>query len=60
MIHKAWRSVKEVPYYFFKVHPSNFEVTRDKKIADFLPELSVSRLSLQFEFTDGFEVMHKA
>ena len=26
----------------------------------FLPEMSVSRLYLKFEFTDGFEMMHKA
>ena len=26
----------------------------------FWPELSISELQLQFEFTDGFEMMHKA
>ena len=31
-----------------------------KKNRQFWPELSVSGLRLQFEFTDGFEMMHKA
>ena len=40
----------------FLGHLSNFKVTPIKKIV----ELGVSGLELQFEFTDGFEVMHKA
>ena len=33
---------------------------QDKKNLQFWPELRVSWLLLQFEFTDGFEIMHKA
>ena len=40
-------------------HPSNFKVTRDK-YCWFWAELSVSGLSHQFEFTDGFEMIYKA
>ena len=40
-------------------HPWNFKVTRDK-YRWFWAELSVSGLSLQFEFTDGFEMIYKA
>ena len=43
----------------FRGQPSNLEVTWDKKNRRFWPELSVSRLYLQFEFTDGYEMMHK-
>ena len=42
----------------FQGHSSNFKVTRDKKITVW-PELRVCGLSLQFEFIDGFEMMHK-
>ena len=31
-----------------------------KKKSAILPELSASRPQIQFEFTDGFEMMHKA
>ena len=31
-----------------------------KKIVDVLPKMGVSGLLLQFEFTDGYEMMHKA
>ena len=34
MMHKTWSSIEEVSYCF-QGHPSNFKVTRDKKIADF-------------------------
>ena len=43
----------------FQCHPWNFKVTRDK-YNWFWAELSVSGLSLQFEFTDGFEIIYKA
>ena len=43
----------------FQGHPWNFKVTRDK-YHWFWAELSVSGLSLQFEFTDGFEMIYKA
>ena len=44
----------------FQGHPSNFKVTRDKKNCRFWPDLSDSGLQLQFEFSDGYEMMHKA
>ena len=44
---------------FFEGHPLNFKVTRDK-YPWFWAELRVSRLSLQFQFTDGFEMIPKA
>ena len=43
----------------FRGHPSNFKVTRDKNHW-FWPELSISGQWLRFEFTEGFEKMHKA
>ena len=46
---------KKYPIVFLG-HPSNFKVAQDKKIADF----SASGQYLQFQFTNGFEMMHKA
>ena len=43
----------------FQGHPWNFKVTRDK-YRWFWAELSVSGLSLQFEYTDGFDMIYKA
>ena len=43
----------------FQGHPSNCKVTRLKKFR-FWPKLGVSGLYLQFEFTNGYEMMHKA
>ena len=43
----------------FEGHLSNFKVTQDKNW-QFWPELSVSRAGIQFEFTHGFKIMHKA
>ena len=34
--------------------------SRGSKNRQFWPQLSASRLQIQFEFTDGFEMMHKA
>ena len=30
MMHKAWHSIEEVPYWVFLGHPSNFKVTQAK------------------------------
>ena len=112
MLHKAWSSIEEVPYCFWRSsvkfqghsakkivdfdlnyafpdwkiddlnpiwvrllgrsqlsHPSDLPCSRStdkfqghvgQKNWRFWPELSVSGLQLQFEFTDGFEMMHKA
>ena len=40
-------------------NPSNSKVTRDKN-CQVLLELSISGLSPEFEFTDGFDIMEKA
>ena len=58
MMLKSWSSIEEVPYCF-QGHLWNFKVTRDK-YRWFWAELSVSGLSLQFEFTDGFQMIYKA
>ena len=39
MMHKAWSCIEEVSHCFSS-HPSNLKVTRDKKIADFDPNLA--------------------
>ena len=38
MLHKAQRSIEEVPYCVFQGHPSNFKVTRLLKIVEFDPD----------------------
>ena len=43
----------------FQGHLSNFKVTRLKN-RWFRPKLGISRLYLQFEFTDGYEMMLKS
>ena len=59
MMHKAWSSIEEVPYCF-SGSSVKFLGHTAKKNRRFWPELSVSGLSLKFEFTDGIEMMHKA
>ena len=59
MMHKAWCSVEEVPYCF-SWSSIKFQGHTGQKNHQFWPKLSVSGLSLQFEFTEGFEMMHKA
>ena len=111
MLHKAWSSIEEMPYCFWR-SSIEFQGHTAKKIVDcdqnwafpdcnfslnslkaviwcrrlehrrgallfskvipqissshrtqnsrFWPELSISWLWLQFQFTDGFEMMHKA
>ena len=55
MMHKAWSSEGEVTYRFSRSSVKFQCHTGQKKT-----ELSVSRLYLQFELTDGFEMMYKA
>ena len=63
MIHKAWRSIEEMPYCFSRSYV-NFQSHPGQKNRHFWPELSVSGLELQFEyangFANGFEMLHKA
>ena len=56
-MHKAWHSKEEVPYCFSRSSIKFWGHTRQKN-HQFWPELSFSGLQLQFEFTDGFEMMH--
>ena len=58
MMHKAWHNIEEVSYWF-SMSSIKFQDHTEKN-HQFGPELSVSELLLQFEFTDGFEMMHKA
>ena len=44
MQHKAWSSIEETAL----------------KVVEFDPNWGVSELLLQFEFTNGYEMMHKA
>ena len=43
----------------FQDHPPHFKVTRDKN-RQLWHKFNVSRLQIQFEFTDGFEMIHNA
>ena len=59
MLHKAWSSIEKVPYLFFKVirQISRSHGSKNHRI---WPKLGVSRLLLQFEFTNGYEMKHNA
>ena len=59
MMHRAGCCLEEVRYCFSR-SSVKFQGLKAKNIVDFDPELDVSGLSLQFEFTDGYEMMHKA
>ena len=58
MMHRAWSIIAKVPY-FFKVI---YQISRSHgtKYHLFRAELGVSGLWLQFDSTDGYEMMHKA
>ena len=58
-MHKAWCSIEEVPYCFPR-SSIKFQGHTGQKNCQYWPELSFSRLKLQFEFTHGFEMMCKA
>ena len=61
MMYKALGSIGEVPYCFSKSFINLLPVCyMGQKLFGFLPELSISRLKFQFEFTKGYEMMHKA
>ena len=59
MMHEAWSNIEEVPYCFSRSYVK-LQGHTAKKNCRFWPKLGVSGLYLQFEFTDGFELMHKA
>ena len=56
MIQKTWRCIEEVS--FFSRSSVKFQGDTGQKNQQFWSELRVSGLLLQFEFTDGFEMMH--
>ena len=60
-MHKAWHSIYKIGALLFSnvIHQISGS-RRTKKNRQFWSELSVSKLQIQFEFTDGFEIMHKA
>ena len=59
MMHKAWSRIEEVPYSFSR-SSVKFQGHTALKIVEFGPKLGVSGLYLQLEFTDGYEMMHRA
>ena len=59
MMHKAWSSMEEVPYCFSRSYVK-LQGHMAKKNRWFWPKLGVSGLWLQLEFTDGYEMMHRA
>ena len=59
MMHKAWSSIEEVPYCF-SMSSVKFQGHTAKKKRRIWPKLGVSGLKLQFEFIDGYEMLHKA
>ena len=56
MMHKAWCCLGEVPYYLSRSSIKFQGHTATK----FWLKLGVSGLLLQFKFTNGYEMMHKA
>ena len=58
MIHKAWSCIEKMPYCFLW-SSLKFQGPTGHHCG-FWPKLSISGLFIKFEFTDGFEMMHKA
>ena len=59
MIHKAWSSIDEMPYCFSR-SSVKLQGHMAKKNHRFWPKLGVSGLWIQLEFTDGYEMIHRA
>ena len=57
MMHKAWSSIEEVPYCFAR-SSVKFQGHKALKSVAFDPDWVFPEL--QFEFTNGYEMMHKA
>ena len=57
MMHKAWSSIEEVPYCFSRSYVK-LQGHTALKIVKFDPNRAFPEL--QFEFTDGYEILHKA
>ena len=58
MMPKAWSSIVEVPYCFSRSYVK-FQGHTALKIVEFDPNWAFLD-SIQFEFTDGYEMLHKA
>ena len=59
MMHKVCMDIEEMPYCFSR-SSIKFQGHRRQKYFHIWPNLSVSRLLLQYKFTNGYEMMHKA
>ena len=59
MMHKAWSSIEEVPYCFSR-SSDKFQGRTALKIVEFGPNLAFPDCNSQFEFTNGYRMMHKA
>ena len=58
-MHKAWSRIEKVPYWFWR-SSVKFQGHTAKKNLWFWPKLGVSGLLLKLEFTNGYEMIHKA
>ena len=58
MMHKAWSSIEEMPYFFSK-SSVKFQGHTAKKIVEFDPNCAFPDCNFRFEFNDGIEMMHK-
>ena len=59
MMHKAWSSIEEVPYCFSR-SSVKFQGHKALKIVDLDPNWVFPDCTNQLEFTDGYEMMHRA
>ena len=59
MMHRAWSSIEEVSYCFWRSY-AKLQGHTAKKNRRFWPKLGFSGLYLKFGITDGYEMMHKA
>ena len=60
MMHKAWSSIEEVPYCFSRSYVK-LQGRTAQKIIDFDPNWEFPDYnSIQFEFNDDYEMLHKA
>ena len=59
MMNKAWSSIEEMRYCFSR-SSVKFQGHTAKKIVDFDSNWVFPDSKLQFDFNDGYEMMHKA
>ena len=58
-MHKAWSSIEEMPYCFSRSYVK-LQGHTALKIVEFDPNWAFPDSKLQLEFTDGYEMMHRA